>query len=50
MLKYLHFFPDAFAAKVLCFVQVVCSEAACQGIKISDSVHYEIVCVPQQLV
>lgn len=33
MLKYLHFFPDAFAAKVLCFVQVVCSEAACQGVK-----------------
>lgn len=33
MLKYLHFFPDAFAAKILCFVQVVCSEAACQGVK-----------------
>lgn len=30
-LLYLHFLPDAFAAEVLHFVEVVCSEAACEG-------------------
>lgn len=28
LLLYLHFLPDAFAAQVLGFVEVVCSEAA----------------------
>lgn len=30
-LLYLHFLPDALAAEVLDFVEVVCSEAACEG-------------------
>lgn len=30
-LLYLHFLPNAFAAEVLDFVEVVCSEAACEG-------------------
>lgn len=30
-LLYLHFLPDAFAAEVLDFVEVVCSEAAYEG-------------------
>lgn len=29
-LIYLHFLPNAFAAEVLDFVEVVCSEAACE--------------------
>lgn len=31
MLLYLHFLPYALAAEVLGFVEVVCSEAACEG-------------------
>ena len=31
MILYLHFLPDALAAEVLGFVEVVCSKAACQG-------------------
>lgn len=36
-LLYLHFLPDAFAAEVLDFVEVVCSEAACEGKNITLS-------------
>lgn len=37
MLLYLHFLPYALAAEILGFVEVVCSEAACEG-NISQSV------------